>query len=159
MICSACGSKDIRVLDSRPCFETNQIRRRRQCSNCGFRFSTLESVEVGMPKIIKRSGSLADFDEAKIRKGIMRACEKRPVTLSQFEDLMDRIINKINKMQVKHLRSEEVGYIIMEEMKDLDLVAMIRFASVYHAFVDVKSFRDFIDQLVNKESSEVSDEK
>ena len=103
-----------------------------------------------MPKIIKRSGALADFDQDKIRSGIMRAVEKRPLTLSQFDELMQRIVKKINNMQVKNLSSEQVGYIIMEEMKDVDVVAMIRFASVYHAFQDAESFKQFIDNLITQ---------
>ncbi|MEC7030295.1 MAG: transcriptional regulator NrdR [Pseudomonadota bacterium] len=151
MQCPACSSKDLRVLDSRPYMELNQIKRRRQCSECEYRFTTVETVEIGMPKIIKKSGALADFDPEKIRFGIMRAVEKRPLTLSQFEALMDRIVQKINNMQVKNLSSEQVGYIIMEEMKDVDVVAMIRFASVYHAFQDADSFKQFIDNLVTQE--------
>ena len=96
MQCPACSSKDLRVLDSRPYMELNQIKRRRQCSVCEYRFRTAEIVEVGMPKIIKRSGALADFNSDKVRSGIMRAVEKRPLTLSQFEGLMDRIVQKIN---------------------------------------------------------------
>ncbi|MCP8352448.1 transcriptional regulator NrdR [Candidatus Synchoanobacter obligatus] len=154
MLCPACGSKDLRVLDSRPMLESNQIKRRRQCSDCEFRFSTIEIVDAGMPKIVKRSGSLAEFDVRKVRSGIMRAVEKRPLTMGQLENLIERIVQKINKMQVKHLRSEQVGYIIMEEMKDVDLVSMIRFASVYHAFQDAESFKVFIDNLVS--SSEMN---
>ena len=150
MQCPACSSKDLRVLDSRPYMELNQIKRRRQCSVCEYRFTTAEIVEVGMPKIIKRSGALADFNSDKVRSGIMRAVEKRPLTLSQFEGLMDRIVQKINNMQVKNLSSEQVGYIIMEELKDVDVVAMIRFASVYHAFQDAESFKQFIDNLVTQ---------
>ncbi len=150
MQCPACTSKELRVLDSRPYFDLNQIKRRRQCSECEYRFTTAEAVENGMPKIIKRSGSLADFDKNKIRFGIMRAVEKRPLTLSQLESLMDGIIKKINNMQVKNLRSEQVGYIIMEEMKGVDVVAMIRFASVYHAFQDAESFKQFIDNIEAK---------
>jgi transcriptional repressor NrdR len=103
-----------------------------------------------MPKIIKRSGALSEFNQDKIRSGIMRAVEKRPLTLSQFEGLVDRIVQKINNMQVKNLSSEQVGYIIMEELKDVDVVAMIRFASVYHAFQDAESFKQFIDNLVTQ---------
>ena len=158
MICPSCKSRDLRVLDSRPYADLNQIKRRRQCSDCSVRFTTVELIEVGMPKIIKRSGSLADFDESKIRKGIMRAVEKRPVTVSDFDALMARIVQKINNMQVKHLRSEQVGYIIMEEMKDVDSVAMIRFASVYHAFQDAESFRQFIDKLLAQQSEEAYEE-
>ena len=137
-------------MDSRPLTELNQIKRRRQCHECQYRFTTVETIEVGMPKIIKKSGALAEFDQDKIRSGIMRAVEKRPLTLSQFEGLMDRIVQKINNMQVKNLSSEQVGYIIMEEMKDVDVVAMIRFASVYHAFQDAESFKQFIDNLVSQ---------
>lgn len=149
----------MRVLDSRPSFEMSQIRRRRQCVHCGHRFSTLEVVESGMPKIIKRSGSLAEFDIEKIRKGIMRAVEKRPISLARFDELIQKIISRINKMQVKHLRSEQVGYMIIEELKNVDPVAMIRFASVYHAFQDVESFKAFIeDVLMNKKSEEMTHE-
>ena len=158
MICPACSSKDLRVLDSRPYFESNQIKRRRQCSDCEYRFTTVEMVERGMPKIIKRSGSLADFDQSKIRRGVMRALEKRPVTVTQLESLMDKIVQKINNMQVRHLRSEQVGYIIMEEMKDVDSVAMVRFASVYHDFQDTESFRSFIDNVLSTETESFHEE-
>lgn len=155
MICPICSSKELKVLDSRPTADVNQIRRRRQCIACQYRFSTVESVETGMPKIMKKSGSLTDFDVNKIRKGVMRAVEKRPISLAQFEALIQTIVNKINQMQVKHLRSEQVGYIIIEALRDVDLVAMIRFASVYHAFQDAESFRIFVDDvLASRESFE-----
>lgn len=157
MFCPTCASKDLRVLDSRPSFEVSQIRRRRQCVNCGYRFSTLEVIESGMPKIIKRSGSLAEFDIEKVRKGIMRAVEKRPISLAVFDGLIEKIISRINKMQVKHLRSEQVGYMIIEELRDVDPVAMIRFASVYHAFQDVESFKAFIEEVLNNETEEVNE--
>lgn len=154
MYCPACSSTEIKVLDSRPYLDTNQIRRRRQCLQCEHRFSTIETIETGMPKIIKRSGSLADFDVAKIRKGVMRAVEKRPISLGQFEALIEKIINRINAMQVKHLHSEQVGYIIIEELRDVDLVAMIRFASVYHAFQDINSFRKFVEEVSQNRDKE-----
>lgn len=154
MFCPLCGSKDLRVLDSRPYVELNQIKRRRQCLSCHHRFSTSEVVESGMPKIIKRSGSLADFDVSKIRQGLMRAVEKRPLSLAQFDELIGRIINKISRMQLKHLRSEQVGYIIIEELKNVDLVAMVRFASVYHAFQDIESFKKFIDEVLSNREEE-----
>lgn len=149
MFCPACASSDLRVLDSRPSSELNQIRRRRECINCNYRFSTLEVIDSGMPKIIKRSGSLAEFDIEKIRKGVIRAVEKRPISLTQFDELIQRIVMRINRMQVKHLRSEQVGYMIIEELKDVDLVAMIRFAAVYHAFQDAESFKVFVDEVLS----------
>lgn len=148
MLCPACQSKDMRVLDSRPSLETNQIRRRRECIACGYRFSTVEMVESGMPKIVKRSGSLADFDIEKVKTGVMRAVEKRPISLKQFDEIIQKIIIRINEMQVKLLRSEQVGYIIIEALKDVDLVAMIRFASVYHAFQDAESFKAFVNEVL-----------
>ena len=160
MFCPSCSSRELRVLDSRPYFDLNQVKRRRQCSECEFRFTTVEMAESSMPKIIKRSGSLAEFDVSKIRNGVMRAVEKRPLTWGQLDDLIDKIIHRINRMQVKHLRSEQVGYMIMDELKDVDLVAMIRFASVYHAFVDAESFKAFIDNILsNSKLCEQSDEK
>jgi transcriptional repressor NrdR len=157
MFCPACASKDLRVLDSRPSFDINQIKRRRECIACGYRFSTVEEIESKMPKIIKKSGSLTEFDVDKVRRGVMRSVEKRPVSLTQLDGLIQRIVSRINKMQVKHLRSEQVGYIIIEELKNVDLVAMIRFASVYHAFKDAESFIAFISEHLCRESKIVEE--
>ena len=160
MYCPSCSSRELRVLDSRPYFELNQVKRRRQCCYCEYRFTTTEVIESGMPKVIKRSGALAEFDATKVRNGIMRAIDKRPLTLGQLDAVIEKILQRINKMQVKHLRSEQVGYMIIEELKELDLVAMIRFASVYHAFQDAESFKVFIDEiLTNKQICEPVDEE
>lgn len=160
MFCPSCSSRELKVLDSRPFFELNQVKRRRQCSCCEYRFTTVETIEIGMPKVIKRSGALAEFDVEKVRQGIMRAVDKRPLTLNQLESVIDKILQRINNMQVKHLRSEEVGYMIIDELKELDLVAMIRFASVYHAFQDAESFKIFIDDiLANKQRCEPVNEQ
>ena len=160
MFCPACSSRELRVLDSRPYFELNQVKRRRQCVDCEYRFTTAEMIESGMPKVVKRSGAIAEFDATKVRYGIMRAVEKRPLTLSQLDGVIEKILQRINKMQVKHLRSEQVGYMIIEELKELDLVAMIRFASVYHAFQDAESFKVFIDNiLTNKQLCEPLNEE
>lgn len=160
MFCPSCSSRELKVLDSRPYFELNQVKRRRQCSCCEYRFTTVEAIEIGMPKVIKRSGALAEFDCEKVKQGVMRAVEKRPLTLNQLESVIEKILQRINKMQVKHLRSEQVGYMIMEELKELDLVAMIRFASVYHAFQDAESFKVFIDDiLANKQLCEPINEE
>jgi len=160
MYCPSCSSRELRVLDSRPYFELNQVKRRRQCCHCEYRFTTTEVIESGMPKVIKRSGALAEFNAEKIRSGVMRAIDKRPLTLGQLDAVIEKILQRINKMQVKHLRSEQVGYMIIEELKELDLVAMIRFASVYHAFQDAESFKVFIDEiLANKQICEPVDEE
>ncbi|UTC24339.1 transcriptional regulator NrdR [Candidatus Comchoanobacter bicostacola] len=148
MYCPACFSQDIRVIDSRPFVELNQIKRRRGCQGCGHRFSTTESIETGFPKIIKRSGSIVEFDPGKVRKGIVRAVEKRPLSVSQIDQMMARIMHRISKMNVKSLNSNRVGYMIIEELKEVDLIAMVRFATVYHCFKDIEAFKDFIDQLV-----------
>lgn len=154
MYCPQCYSKDIKVVDSRPFVELNQIKRRRLCSECQFRFNTTESIETGMPKIIKRSGAVVEFDPGKVRKGIVRAVEKRPLSVSQIDQMMGRILHRISKIQSKRLHAKQVGYMIIEELKEVDLVSMIRFAAVYHSFSDIHSFRSFIDDLVDDEVCE-----
>ena len=109
MYCPQCFSKDIKVLDSRPFIELNQIKRRRLCAECGCRFSTTETIETGMPKIIKRSGHVAEFDPGKIRKGIVRAVEKRPLSVSQIDQMMGRILHRISRVQSKRLHAKQVG--------------------------------------------------
>jgi transcriptional repressor NrdR len=148
MYCPQCYAKDIKVLDSRPYIELNQIKRRRLCSECQFRFTTTETIETGMPKIIKRAGGVVEFDAGKIRKGIVRAVEKRPLSVSQIDQMMGRILHRISKIQAKRLHAKQVGYMIIEELKEVDLVSMVRFAAVYHSFSDIQTFRTFIDELL-----------
>ena len=151
MFCPSCFSREHRVVDSRPDFNLNQVRRKRVCAQCQFRFSTTEVIETGMPRVIKRSGALADFDAGKIRRGIMKAIEKRPMSVGQLDQVVARVLHRIVQMQLKHLHAKEVGYIIIDELKGVDLVAMIRFSSVYHSFKDVESFQSFIDEMLSSD--------
>ena len=154
MFCPSCFSREMRVLDSRPDFEANHIRRKRICSMCNFRFSTIEVIETGMPKVIKKTGLLEPFEVEKVRRGILKAIEKREVSVDQLDQLVARVLHRVSSSQSKALHAKQVGYIIIDELKDIDLVAMIRFAAVYHSFNDVESFKVFIDEILSN-----SDEK
>lgn len=147
MFCPACYGRELRVLDSRPIYEQNQIRRRRQCCLCHYRFSTMELIETGFPKVVKNQGHIEEFDIGKIRNGILKAIEKRSLSVSQVDQIVGRIVHRVKGLQVKQLPSKEIGCMIIEELKDVDVIAMIRFAAVYHAFLDAESFKQFVDDV------------
>jgi len=150
MKCPFCENVDTRVIDSRPTEEGHAIRRRRECDNCNKRFTTYEKVEEIMFMVIKKDGSREAFDRNKVINGIIKACEKRPVSIAAIEKIVDDIERGLNNMMEKEVESKLIGEVIMEHLKELDEVAYVRFASVYRQFKDVNTFVSEIEKLLGK---------
>lgn len=151
MKCPFCDNIDTKVIDSRPTEEGHAIRRRRGCDKCGRRFTTYEKVEENILMVIKSDGKRREaFDRDKILKGIMRACEKRPVSVDDMEHMVYEIERNLSNLMVKEVESSYIGELIMEQLKKVDEVAYIRFASVYRQFTDVNTFITEIEKLVGK---------
>jgi transcriptional repressor NrdR len=147
MYCPFCNASDTKVIDSRLIREGNQTRRRRECPGCKERFTTYESAELSLPRIIKRDGRRAPFSEEKLRAGILRALEKRPVSVEQIETAIARIFRKAMTCGEREVPSAQIGEWVMEELHQLDQVAYVRFASVYRCFQDIDEFRREISRL------------
>jgi transcriptional repressor NrdR len=145
MNCPFCSYKNSRVLDSRA--NANSIRRRRECLACAKRFTTYETIETTPILVIKNDGTRQPFDAGKIKKGIMKACEKRPVSLTQIEAIVSEIEKEIQNTLSGEVRSSMIGEMVMEKLKRLDQIAYIRFASVYRKFEDAGSFINIINDL------------
>lgn len=153
MYCPFCGHEETKVIDSRLAGEGRQIRRRRQCLDCNERFTTFESAELVMPRLIKSDDSRQPFDESKLRNSMVRALEKRPVSADDFEQAIGRLVHKLRTMGEREVPSRLIGEMVMEELRELDEIAYVRFASVYRSFQDVTEFQDEIRRL-----QEISDE-
>lgn len=147
MHCPFCNAQDTKVIDSRLVAEGEQVRRRRECNACGERFTTYESAELVMPRIIKQNGNREPFDEMKLRAGLQRALEKRPVSVEDIEASITRIKQSLRAVGERELPSRKLGDYVMNELKQLDQVAYVRFASVYRSFQDLNEFRSEIDRL------------
>jgi len=147
MYCPFCGAQDTRVIDSRLGGEGDQVRRRRECIDCGERFTTFERAELLMPRIVKRDGSREPFGENKLRIGLLRALEKRPVTMEAVEAAISRITRRARSLGEREVPSNRIGEWVMAELRELDQVAYVRFASVYRSFEDVDAFREEIERL------------
>jgi transcriptional repressor NrdR len=147
MFCPFCNADDTKVIDSRLVAEGGQVRRRRECVSCRERFTTYEAAELVMPRIIKQNGNREPFDEAKLRAGLQRALEKRPVSLESIESEIGQIKHSLRATGERELDSRVVGELVMEALKRLDQVAYVRFASVYRSFEDLSEFRDAIASL------------
>ncbi len=147
MRCPFCSASDTKVVDSRSAAEGTQVRRRRQCLECGERFTTYERVEMNLPKVVKADGRVVPFDEMKVKLGMMRALEKRPVSAEQVEAAVGRIVCRLLAPGEPEVSSRHIGDLVMEELKALDQVAYVRFASVYRQFQDVQAFREEIERL------------
>jgi len=149
MHCPFCGAQDTKVVDSRLAGEGEQIRRRRECLECQERFTTYETAELILPRMVKRDGSREPFDESKLRSGFSRALEKRPVSIDQVEASIRRIKHRLRASGEREIPARQLGEWVMEELKILDKVAYVRFASVYRSFEDVEAFKQEVDKLVN----------
>ncbi len=147
MYCPFCGHEETKVIDSRLAGEGRQIRRRRHCVDCNERFTTFESAELVMPRLVKSDNSRQPFDESKLRNSMVRALEKRPVSSDDFEQAIGRLIHKLRTMGEREVPSRLIGKMVMEELRELDEVAYVRFASVYRSFQDVTEFQDEIKRL------------
>jgi len=147
MYCPFCSTTETKVIDSRLVADGHQIRRRRECTTCQERFTTFETAELVMPRIIKRDGSREPFNEDKLRSGLVRALEKRPVSVEQTEKAINRLKSQLRATGEREVSSELLGNIIMEQLKELDKVAYVRFASVYRSFEDIREFGEEIARL------------
>ncbi len=156
MHCPFCNHDDTKVTDSRLAGEGHQIRRRRECQSCGERFTTFEAAELVMPQVVKNDSSRQPFDEGKLRGGIMKALEKRPVSRETVEAAIERIGHRLRVLGEREVASRAIGEIVMEELRHLDEVAYVRYASVYHRFHDVDSFREELEQLDKRRRSDPS---
>ncbi|MDO5403217.1 MAG: transcriptional regulator NrdR [Eubacteriales bacterium] len=148
MKCPFCGKDNTKVIDSRPT-DDSSIRRRRQCDECGKRFTTYEKVETMPLIVIKKDDNREPYDREKIVAGIVRSCHKRPISLSQINTMVDEIETQIFNMGEKEIPTTTIGRIVMDKLKELDEVAYVRFASVYREFKDVNTFMDEIKKILN----------
>lgn len=147
MHCPFCGAIDTKVIDSRLVTDGNNVRRRRECITCEERFTTYESAELVMPRIIKTDGIREPFNEDKLMTGLTKALEKRPVSIEKVEEAITRIKANLRSTGEREIQSRDVGEQVMKELRDLDEVAFVRFASVYRSFKDLEEFRAEIDRL------------
>ncbi len=147
MRCPFCSAQDTKVVDSRLASEGAQVRRRRECLSCGERFTTLESAQLVMPRVIKSDGVREPFNEEKLRAGILRSLEKRPVETEAVEQMIHRVVHRLRVSGEREVSSRDIGELVMEELRNLDQVAYVRFASVYRSFEDVRAFREEIERL------------
>lgn len=153
MRCQYCGYLDSRVIDSRPTEEGSSIRRRRECLNCGRRFTTYEKIEMSPVMIIKKDLSREPFNPDKIKKGLILACQKRPVSMKEIDGVVEKVEKLVHSAGEEEFSSRRIGEAVMEELKSLDEVAYVRFASVYRQFTDVSSFMDELNKLVMESRS------
>jgi len=147
MRCPFCEAQETKVVDSRLAIEGDQVRRRRECLSCHERFTTFETAELVMPRVIKSSGNREEFNEDKLRNGIRRALEKRPVSTEDVEQAIHRILHRLRTRGEREVSTCDLGEWVMNELSNLDQVAYVRFASVYRSFEDVHAFREVIDSL------------
>jgi transcriptional repressor NrdR len=147
MHCPFCGHEETKVNDSRLAGEGRQIRRRRECLKCGERFTTFETAELLMPLVVKGDRAREEFDEAKLRAGMEKALQKRPVSREQIDEALSRIVHRVRSLGDREVTARAIGELVMEELRQLDEVAYVRFASVYRQFQDVEAFHEEIERL------------
>ncbi len=148
MKCPFCGKENTRVIDSRPAEDGLSIRRRRECDECGKRFTTYEKVEAIPLVVIKKDNSRVPFDREKIVQGVFASCHKRPVSVEQIHKLVDEVENSVYNMEEREVPSAVIGQMVMEKLKAIDMVAYVRFASVYREFKDVNTFMDELKNIL-----------
>ena len=159
MHCPYCNTTDTKVIDSRLAAEGAQVRRRRQCTECDERFTTFEVIEIVMPRIIKTSGKIEPFDTAKLRRSVALPLQKRPVSLDEIEALISRIEQRLRQTGEREVSSRTLGEIVMGELKAIDDVAYVRFASVYRDFQDIAAFKAELENFTPKIDTKNSDEQ
>lgn len=147
MHCPFCSADDTKVIDSRLVSDGDQVRRRRECLTCGERFTTFETAELVLPRVIKSDGVRQPFDEEKLRAGMMHSLQKRPVSIEKIDEAVLRILHRLRATGEREVKSRMVGELVMDELKKLDSVAYVRFASVYRSFQDINEFRAEIEKL------------
>ena len=150
MKCQYCNCIDSKVIDSRPTDDGNSIRRRRECTNCGRRFTTYEKIEMMPLIVVKRDGRRETFDAMKIKGGIIHACDKLPVSMNQIDEIVSRIEQQAYSSMDGEVTTEKIGDLVMEELKDLNDVAYVRFAAVYRKFTDLETFMKELQKLVSE---------
>lgn len=151
MRCPSCQYNGTRVLDSRPVDDSKSIRRRRECESCSFRFTTFEKVEEIPLIVVKKGGAREEFSRDKILRGLIRACEKRPVPLKDLEEITNYVEKELRNKGISEVKSENIGEMVMNRLADVDEVAYVRFASVYRQFKDINVFIDELKDLINRE--------
>lgn len=151
MKCPYCGFKESKVVDSRPAEEGSSIRRRRECLSCSKRFTTYETMESLPMVVVKRDGSRQTFDRRKLVNGMLRACEKRPVSVAQLEKLGEEIEQELQNSLEREISTEHVGELVMDKLKGVDEVAYVRFASVYRQFKDINTFMRELNKLLDED--------
>lgn len=151
MECPNCGQNSSRVIDSRPSDENRSIRRRRECENCNYRFTTFERIEAAPLLVIKNDGNRESFSREKILNGLVRATEKRPVTSDELNAIVDRVENQARKEGMNEVSSKKIGEFVMDELSQVDDVSYIRFASVYRQFKDVSGFMKTLQEMMSHE--------
>ena len=149
MKCKYCGCTESKVIDSRTNEDCTSVRRRRECMNCGRRFTTFEEYETIPVLVVKTNGDRQPFDREKVKKGIIKACEKRPVTFAQIEEMVSNIEKEIYNKLEPEIKSSEIGELVMNAIKEVDEVAYIRFASVYRQFKDIDTFMEELKKIMN----------
>ncbi len=153
MKCMYCGCEDSKVIDSRSTDDGRSIRRRRECVACGKRFTTFETIETVPFLVIKRDGTRQIYDRSKIKNGILRACEKRPISMAQIDAVVDNIEKSLYNSLDEEITSQKIGDLVMEQLKELDDVAYIRFAAVYRQFKDSATFFEEMNKIFNTGNS------
>lgn len=148
MKCPFCNHENTRVIDSRPAEDNNSIRRRRICDECGKRFTTYEKIETIPLIIIKKDNNREAYDRTKLEGGVLRACHKRPVSAKQITTLLDEVEIEIFNMEEREISSQVIGELVMNKLRDLDMVAYVRFASVYREFKDINTFMDELKKVL-----------
>ncbi|MDA5386913.1 transcriptional regulator NrdR [Loigolactobacillus backii] len=159
MQCPRCHHNGSRVVDSRPTDEGRVIRRRRECENCGFRFTTFERVEQTPLLVIKKNGTREEFNREKILRGLIRSAEKRPVTMEQMTQIVDEVENKVRSLGENEVASQAIGEYVMGLLADVDEITYIRFASVYRQFKDMNVFLKELNDMVEKDKKQTNDKK
>lgn len=155
MRCPFCGATETRVVDSRDASDGSQVRRRRECLDCKERYTTFETAELDLPRIVKRDGRREPFEVEKLKSGILHAIEKRPVSTDQVEKVVDHIRRLSLAYGDREIPANQIGEWVMHQLRDIDQVAYVRFASVYRSFADVQEFREIIDNVENDLSPEM----
>lgn len=148
MKCMYCGCEDSKVIDSRSADEGRTIRRRRECINCGKRYTTYETIEDTPVLVVKSSGIRQAYDAQKVRNGIIKSCEKRPVSLNKIDEIVSNITKKVYNSMEQEVSSKKIGELVMDELKKVDEVAYVRYASVYRSFKDIPSFMEELQKLM-----------
>jgi len=155
MKCPFCNNDDTKVIDSRSQDDNTAIRRRRLCEKCGKRFTTYERIDTIPMTVIKNNGTREMFDKSKIMNGIMKSCNKRPVTAKQIQEIVDDVENAVMSSMEKEISSQEIGTMVMERLKNVDEVAYVRFASVYRQFKDINTFLEELTKLLDEKKKDI----